>query len=69
MVENSYMFPTTAHEDLAYLEAQNLTETIWLMYEQIVDQKILTRGLNLLVTSNFSEVVVRPSSFLLCEVL
>jgi hypothetical protein len=69
MVENSYMFPTTAHEDLAYLEAQNLTETIWLMYEQIVDQKILTRGLNLLATSNFSEVVVCPSSFLLCAVL
>ncbi|KAH9011092.1 hypothetical protein EDB83DRAFT_2322272 [Lactarius deliciosus] len=57
MVENSYIFPTTIHQDLAYLEAQNLKQTVWVMYRQMIDQGVLTRGLSLLAESRFSEVI------------
>jgi hypothetical protein len=60
MVQNSYIFPTTTHEDLAYLEAQNLKQTVWVMYRLIIDQEVLTRGLKLLgnSTQNFSVAMV-----------
>ena len=60
MVANSYIFPTTIHENLANIEAQNLKQTVWVMYKMIIDQKVLTKGLNLLgdSTQKFSEVIV-----------
>ena len=58
MVANSFLFPTTAHDDLAWLDALNLKQTASIMSGHIVDEVTLTTGLKLLMDSNFPEFVV-----------
>jgi hypothetical protein len=48
---DTFMFPTTQHKDLAYMEAQHLKETAFL--SSPIDVQILTEGLRLLENSDF----------------
>jgi hypothetical protein len=59
MVANSYLFPTTAHDGLAWLDAHNLKQTAWIVSGHLIDEDTLTAGLKLLADSNFPEFVVR----------
>lgn len=55
MVINSHLFPATEHDELAYLEAQNLKQTHFLTSGHVISENILTGGLKLLCNSTLSE--------------
>jgi hypothetical protein len=48
MVANSYIFPNTAHDELAYLKAQNLKAIALVQYSYLFDEDALIRGIKLL---------------------
>jgi hypothetical protein len=60
MVVSSYVFPTVAHDALAYLGAQNLKMMANASSQRIFDQDSLTRGVTFLTDTDLLEAKVCP---------
>ena len=60
MVVGSYIFPTVAHDALAYLGAQNFKMMANTSSQCIFDQHSLTRGVTLLTDTDSLEDKVCP---------
>jgi hypothetical protein len=55
MVANSHIFSSTAHNELAYLKAQNLKVIALVQYSHVFDEDALIRGVKLLKDLKFPE--------------
>jgi hypothetical protein len=55
MVANSYIFPTIAHDELAYLKTQNLKAIYLVQCSHVFDEDALIRGVKLLKDLKFLE--------------